>query len=620
MKDRGLALRCALVAIWFLFVAVDSLARTETVNGITWTYSVSGGEAIIGGYIDGNASVAVPTSTQGAVVIPSTLGNYPVGKIAAEAFLGCSKLTSVTIPNGVTSIGYGAFRDCSGLTSVTIPDSVTSIGYSAFNDCSGLTSVTIPNSVTNIGDCAFRNCSRLASLEIPDGVTSIGSQAFDGCRGLTSVSIPNSVTSICATAFYGCSGLKDVHITDIAAWCRIYFRPHTDDSNRWMLPSGHNLYVNGELLVNLVVPDGVTSIGGYAFYNYTNLKSVTIPSSVTSIGKRAFSGCRGLTGVYISDVAEWCGITFSSPDANPLSLTHELHSNGELLVNLVVPDGVTSIGHYAFYNCTNLTNVIIPNSVTNIGLQAFCNCTNLTSVTIPNSVTSIGSGAFSGCNGLTNVTIPSRWALSDVFANSYTKILSVNVPSGSTSVVNGAFKGCIALEDVSIPDTVTSIGDEAFYNCSALQQLTLPDGVTSYGVNCFEGCPAYTRALYRALFSGSSGGGSPVVVTTVVQQVEAPYALSSAAADRAIASVVVSSDCSIGSFVLKDGKVYDTMLYVSNTADHEVSLSLPSGYSYKTIKGATPLTIPASSQCIISITRVDANTFLVMREELDDVK
>ena len=579
-------------AIFAMFAVFHVAADTATVNGITWTYTISNGEATI---TSGGLNPAIPASTTGALVIPSALNNYPV-----------------------TSIGAHAFRDCSGLTSVTIPNSVTSIRYSAFYGCNELPSVTIPNSVTNIGDGAFRDCSRLASLEIPDGVTSIGSQTFEGCSSLTGVSIPNSVTSICATAFSYCSGLKDVHITDIAAWCRIYFKPHTD--NRWMLPSGRNLYVNGELLVNLVVPDGVTSIGGYAFYNYTNLTSVTIPSSVTSIGKRAFSGCSGLTGVYISDVAEWCGITFSSPDANPLSLTHELHSNGELLVNLVVPDGVTSIGHYAFYNCTNLTNVIIPNSVTNIGLQAFCNCTNLTSVTIPNSVTSIGSGAFSGCNGLTNVTIPSRWALSSVFANSYTRILSVNVPSGSTSVVDGAFKGCIALENVSIPDTVTSIGDEAFYNCSSLQQLTLPDVVTSYGVNCFEGCPAYTRALYRALFSGGSGGGSPVVVTTVVQQVEAPYALSSTAADRAIASVAVSSDCSIGSFVLKDGKVYDTMMYVSNTADHEVSLSLPSGYSYKTIKGATPLTIPAFSQCIISITRVDANTFLVMREELDDVK
>jgi hypothetical protein len=110
------------------------------------------------------------------------------------------------------------------------------------------------------------------------------------------------------------------------------------------------------------------------------------------------------------------------------------------------------------------------------------------------------------------------------------------------------------------------------------------------------------------------------VVTTIVQQVEAPYALTNAAADRAIASVTVDGDCAIDEFVLKDGKVYDSMLYVSNTADREVTLSLPTGYAYKTFKGSKPLAIPAKSQCMISITRVADETFLVAREDLEDVK
>ena len=192
------------------------------------------------------------------------------------------------------------------------------------------------------------------------------------------------------------------------------------------------------------------------------------------------------------------------------------------------------------------------------------------------------------------------------------------------SIVNSAFSGCTALTSVSIPDTVTSIGDEAFYHCTSLEHLSIPEGVTNYGANCFEGCPAYTLQLYRSVF----GGGSPSVVTTVVQhvsttvvqQIESPYSLTNAVADRAIASVTVNADCAIDSFVLKDGVVYDSVLYVSNTADRAVTLTLPSGYAYKTYKGTKPLEIPAKSQCMLSITRVADKTFLVSREELEDVQ
>ena len=126
------------------------------------------------------------------------------------------------------------------------------------------------------------------------------------------------------------------------------------------------------------------------------------------------------------------------------------------------------------------------------------------------------------------------------------------------------------------------------------------------------------RKLYQTILG--AGGGSPSVVTTVVQQAAAPYALTDHAADRAIASVTVDCDCAIDSFVLKDGEVYDSVLYVSNTADRAVTLTLPSGYSYKTYKGTKPLVIPAKSQCMLSITRVADRTFLVSREELEDVQ
>ena len=176
------------------------------------------------------------------------------------------------------------------MTSVTIPNSVTFIGQEVFNGCSGLTSVTIPNSVTRIGSYAFSRCSGLTSVTIPNSVTSIGKSAFIYCSGLTSVTIPNSVTSIGEHAFYGCSGLTSVHITDLASWCEIKF----DDYTSSPLSYAHHLFMNGEEIKNLVIPNSVTSIGDYAFYNCSGLTSVTIPNSVTSIGESAFYLCFSL--------------------------------------------------------------------------------------------------------------------------------------------------------------------------------------------------------------------------------------------------------------------------------------------------------------------------------------
>ena len=179
---------------------------------------------------------------------------YAIGE---SAFEGNNTITSITIPNSVTSIGWYAFAWCSRLTSIVIPNSVTSIGQSAFNACSGLTSITIPNSVTSIGIGAFSSCSGLTSITIPNSVTSIEDLAFDGCSGLTSITIPNSVTSIGYQAFRGCSRLTSI-----------------------------------------TIPNSVTSIGSSAFWDCSGLTSITIPNSVTSIGEYAFNNCSNLTDVY----------------------------------------------------------------------------------------------------------------------------------------------------------------------------------------------------------------------------------------------------------------------------------------------------------------------------------
>ena len=194
--------------------------------------------------------------------------------------------------------------------------SVTSIGEAAFVYCSGLTSVTIPNSVTSIEKKAFQNCSGLTSVTIPNSVTSIGDWAFDYCYRLTSVTIGNSVTSIGDMAFLNCKGLTSVHISDIIAWCNIDFGGSYSNP----LSYAHNLYLNGEEVKDLVIPNSVTSIGVRAFFDCSGLTSVTIPNSVESIGEYAFSRCSGLTSV-------------------------------------TIPNSVESIGEYAFSRCSGLQDV-----------------------------------------------------------------------------------------------------------------------------------------------------------------------------------------------------------------------------------------------------------------------
>jgi len=251
-----------------------------------------------------------------------------------QIFTNCVNLTSVTIPNSVTSIGNYAFYNCSGLPSVTIPSSVTTIGASAFYGCSGLTSVTIPSSVTSIGNTAFAGCSGLTSVTIPSSVTSIGYSAFAGCSGLTSVTIPSSVTSIGNNAFAGCSGLTSV-----------------------------------------TIPSSVTTIGYSAFSYCSELTSVSIPGNMYLFG-RIDDPNNGST--LQSSVFSGTGITSLTIPGQIKQIPDSISSGCQSLASLTIEEGIELIGSYAFGECSSLTSATIPSTVQYLQDSAFSYCSNLT--------------------------------------------------------------------------------------------------------------------------------------------------------------------------------------------------------------------------------------------------
>ena len=310
-------------------------------------------------------------------------------------YYNITSLTDLTVEVTKGDNGYsGDIIIPSTITYKSKTLTVTSISGWAFWS-SGLTSIVIPNSVTSIGGNAFGFCG-ITNIEIPNSVTSIGSAAFEYCRNLTSVIIPSSVTNIGMRAFDGCSGLKEVYINDLVSWCNIEFER---DSSNPLYYAG-NLYLNGELVTELIIPDDVIEIKGCAFKACKSITSVVIPNSVKIIGGSAFEYCDNISEVHINSLTAWCNINFGS---NPLSYAKDLYLNGELVTELIIPDDITEIKGYAFKGCKSITSVTISNNVASIAYSAFRDCTNMRRIAVGTGVSEIAEGAFVECKALESI-------------------------------------------------------------------------------------------------------------------------------------------------------------------------------------------------------------------------
>ena len=324
------------------------------------------------------------------------------------------------------------------------------------------------------------------SLVIPDGVTSIASHALRGAQGLKSISLPSSITSFDSYVFDYCPELASIHIESIEAWCKIAF-PH----GFYLFRYARELYVNGELVTDLVIPEGVTEIppyafshcgaissvtlpeglekiGYYAFDDCWNLKSVKLPSTLKSIAAGAFGRCEELEDVYIEDVAAWCNASMPEYDfrinGNPLSYARNLYVKGEPANDLVIPEGVTEIRPNAFTHFTALRSVSLPKSLQTVGEYAFWAC-GITSLDIPDALTRIEKGAFSGTN-----------------------IKELTIPKTVKNLCMRAFSFCKKLKKLTLEPGPVIFGDEVFSNCSSLTSLILPDGFPYFGETVFDEC------------------------------------------------------------------------------------------------------------------------------------
>ncbi len=465
--------------------------------------------------VNGGAKVTGYTGSDVNVVIPETLGGYPVAELertfdsnrtletvvlpstlktlGGYTFWGCESLRSVTFNSEITEIGEYAFFQCRVLADFMLPTSVKKIGTAAFSGCHALTKLPFGGHVETIGARAFEEGWGFVSLDIPDGVKIIGTSAFADGQYMKKVVIPASVTSIGANAFsgsiygleiYGYTGsAAETYATNnsipfVALDAQVpseftyatnemgtFITGYTGTATDVVVPAvidgvemdgvWHWVFQNNTMLTSVTLQDGLELIGGEAFRGCTALERVTLPESLTTISSAAFRECTALK-------------------------------------EIVLPDNAT-LGWGAFYGCSNLESVTLPSNLTVIPSNAFRECSLLISAPIPAGVTKIDEYAFYECHNLRGVEIPA--GVTEIGTHAYGNcemIEEIVLPEALQTLGGYAFYSCASLTGVEFNSDIAEIGEFTFFQCGNLKDIQLPASVTSIGASAFTGCNALT--------------------------------------------------------------------------------------------------------------------------------
>ena len=544
---------CLIMKKFFTFISICMIAFNAIHAEITWNLSDDGTLTISGtGDMDDYTSskTSAPWKNQ-KDKIKNVIVKKGVTRIGNFAFDACG-LSSISIPNSVTSIGMGAFRDCIALTSIIIPNSVKTIDKGAFYQCSTLNYVSIPNSITNIIDYAFYGCSGLTSIAIPENVTSIGSSAFENCSSLTSITIPNSVTKIENKAFYGCSNLKKVINNSslvlsknsdngcVAYYAIAIYNNVCIDGKFWIYKdnNGNNWvcdYFGSDK--NITLPNDIYGIVGYAFDGRSDLVSVTIPNGVVNISSYAFSGCKLQTliiGTDISNIGEklfgdypyptktiWLPNTPPSGYANASgNINYVSNENYSYIPNMKVykhlsslfeVDGIRYVPVSPSERTCDAIDCIYDKAMGNVKIGDVVSYKNIEMTVLNinpytcydnefiktlniNNSGKIDNRAFEGCKNITSVSLGNKVTeIGDYAFSGCTGIKEIKITNLVTSIGNYSFNGCDLLKKVVFVDCPATIGTNAFENCSALAELNLGKKIKAIGNYAFKNCSSLTK-------------------------------------------------------------------------------------------------------------------------------